>query len=116
MCFDMKYIEHPDACTGQVICVYVAVIAAVCNMSATTVFTHCIQQHFPSFHVLFVQTMMSELMISTVLINSEHNLCAERTPRLYRLILLVIRPFVWVLVVLHRPLGSLLTMTSHVVV
>merc|ERR1719242_1737243 len=39
---------------------------------------------------------MSELMISTVLINSEHNLCVERTPRRYRLILLVIRPFVWV--------------------
>ena len=39
---------------------------------------------------------MSEMMITTVLINSEQNLSITRTPIGYRIILLIIRPFVWV--------------------
>lgn len=39
---------------------------------------------------------MGEMMITTVLINSEQNLSLTRTPPGYRVILLVIRPFVWV--------------------
>merc|ERR1712087_276284 len=54
---------------GQMICIYVSLMGAVC---------------------------MSEVMITTVLINSEQNLSATRTPVGYRFILLIIRPFVWV--------------------
>ena len=65
----MIYTANGNACNGQITCVYIAVLVAVC---------------------------MSEVMITTVLINSEQNLSVTRTPMGYRIILLFIRPFVWV--------------------
>eukprot|EP01084_Bolivina_argentea_P274104 467108_1 len=61
--------ENHKACTGPIICVYIGVLAA---------------------------SFMSEMMMTTVLINSEQNLSMTRTPMGYRFILLIIRPFVWV--------------------
>eukprot|EP01083_Nonionella_stella_P072205 194512_1 len=63
------YQVNRQACTGQIVVIYTSVLAAV---------------------------FMSEVMITTVLINSEQNLSVRRTPMSYRFILLIIRPFVWV--------------------
>ena len=71
LCFNMifEYTVNSQSCKGQIICVYISLVTAAC---------------------------MSEMMITTVLINSEQNLSLTRTPVGYRFILLIIRPFVWV--------------------
>lgn len=56
-------------CTGSMICIFIAIVSAV---------------------------FMSEMMITVVLINSEHNLSATRTPTWCRVVLLFLRPIVWV--------------------
>lgn len=67
--FGKEFGDQKQACNCQIICIYVSMIIAV---------------------------VMSEIMISIVLVNSEQNLSKTRTPMVYRVILFIIRPFVWV--------------------
>merc|ERR1719295_1119322 len=60
------------------------------------VVVYCTLSMICIFAALVFAVWMSEMMITIVLINSEHNLSQKRTPFWVRAVLLFLRPIVWV--------------------